>query len=68
MIIDFHTHTFPDKIAAPALESLKSSSESAAHTDGTNSGLAISMAESGVDISVVLPVVTNPQKASSMNC
>ena len=68
MIIDFHTHTFPDKIAAPALESLKSSSESVAHTDGTNSGLAISMAESGVDISIVLPVVTNPQKASSMNC
>ena len=68
MIIDFHTHTFPDKIAGPALEALQKESRSRAHTDGTNSGLTKSMGESGVDISIVLPVVTNPVKASSMNC
>lgn len=66
-IIDFHTHTFPDKIAAAALESLQDSSESRAHTDGTVSGLKASMEEAGIDISVVLPVVTNPTKSSSMN-
>lgn len=67
MIIDFHTHTFPDRLAAAALDSLQSDSHSRAHTDGTNSGLASSMGESGVDISIVLPVVTNPLKSSSMN-
>ena len=67
MIIDFHTHTFPDKIAGPAIKSLQETSWITAYTDGTNSGLDASMAESGVDISIVLPVVTKPLKASSMN-
>ncbi len=66
-IIDFHTHTFPDKIAAPALDSLQKASESRAHTDGTNSDLRRSMEKAGVEVSIVLPVVTNPDKASSMN-
>ena len=66
-IIDFHTHTFPDKIARAALDSLQHSSESKAHTDGTVSGLRNSMKEAGIDISIVLPVVTNPSKSSSMN-
>ena len=67
MIIDFHTHTFPDKIAESALESLENSSETRAHTDGTNRGLLESMERAGVDISVILPVVTHPDKAYSMN-
>lgn len=67
MIIDFHTHTFPDKIAESALESLENSSETRAHTDGTNRGLLESMERAGVDVSVILPVVTNPDKAYSMN-
>ena len=66
-IIDFHTHTFPDKIAAPALDSLQASSNSRAHTDGTVSGLKDSMDKAGIDISIILPVVTNPVKTSSMN-
>ncbi|MBO4591444.1 MAG: amidohydrolase family protein [Eubacterium sp.] len=66
-IIDVHTHTFPDKIAAAALEALQKDSGSKAHTDGTVSGLRKSMEEAGVDVSVVLPVVTNPIKASSIN-
>ncbi|MBR6402961.1 MAG: amidohydrolase family protein [Eubacterium sp.] len=66
-IIDIHTHTFPDKIAAAALDALQKSSESKAHTDGTVSGLRESMDEAGVDVSVVLPVVTNPDKAASIN-
>lgn len=66
-IIDFHTHTFPDRIAAAALNSLKHDSETVPHTEGTNSDLRRSMDEAGVDISIVLPVVTNPAKSSSMN-
>lgn len=66
-IIDFHTHTFPDKIAEAALESLQNSSESRAHTDGTIDGLRESMEIAGIEQSIVLPVVTNPDKAFSMN-
>ena len=66
-IVDFHTHTFPDKIAAPAIKALQESSGSIAHIDGTNGALAASMKKAGVNVSVVLPVVTNPAKASHMN-
>ena len=66
-IIDFHTHTFPDRIAEAAIASLMEESRSRAHTDGTVNGLKASMETAGVDVSVVLPVVTNPVKASSMN-
>ncbi|MCR5215283.1 MAG: amidohydrolase family protein [Eubacterium sp.] len=66
-IIDFHTHTFPDKIVGPALESLRNASNTNTHSDGTVSGLRASMKRAGVDVSIILPVVTNPDKASSMN-
>lgn len=67
MIIDFHTHIFPDKIAGATIEKLSKASDSKAYTDGTKDGLQKSMEESGVDISVVLPVVTKPQQFSSIN-
>lgn len=67
MVIDFHTHTFPDRIAASAVSKLQSASHTAAFSDGTDAGLLASMQRSGVDASVVLPVATNPLKLSSMN-
>ncbi len=72
MIIDFHTHIFPDKIAAATVEKLKSylcdaGEECAAYTDGTLSSLKASMKTSGVDTSVILPVVTNPKQFDSIN-
>lgn len=67
MIIDFHTHTFPDRIAAFALDKLKHASHTKPFSDGTAAGLAASMKASGVDASIVLPVATNPFKAASMN-
>lgn len=66
-MIDFHTHTFPEKIASAAIAKLQSASHSRAFTDGTTEGLTASMAQAGVDCSVVLPVATNPLKVSSMN-
>ena len=50
MIIDFHTHAFPDKLAAGALETLTENTrrfaaiygESRPHHDGTLAGLAAS--------------------------
>lgn len=67
MIVDFHTHTFPEKIAAAALQKLQQASHSQAFADGTMGGLQASMHKAGIDWSVVLPVATNPVKAASMN-
>ena len=72
MIIDFHTHIFPDKIAKPTVEKLKSylcdaGEECAAYTDGTLSSLLSSMKEAGISKSVILPVVTNPKQFDSIN-
>ena len=67
MIVDLHTHTFPEKIAAAAIAKLQQASRTVAFSDGTAAGLRASMAKVGVDFSVVLPVATNPAKVSSMN-
>ncbi len=67
MIIDFHTHTFPDKIAAAALAKMQGDSHSRTFSDGTRSGLQRSMAQAGIHHSVVLPVATNPAKIAHIN-
>lgn len=67
MIIDFHTHTFPDKIADAALTKLRAASHTLSFTDGTVAGLKRSMKDASIDRSVVLPVATNPQKVQSIN-
>lgn len=72
MIIDFHTHIFPDKIAVATVEKLKTylceaGEECAAYTDGTLSCLLSSMKKAGIDKSVILPVVTNPKQFESIN-
>lgn len=67
MIIDIHTHIFPDRIADRAIDKLKHSSHTVPFSDGKKDGLMASMKKAGVDCSVVLPVATNPCKAASMN-
>ena len=67
MIIDIHTHTFPDKIAAATLDKLKHLSHTIPFTDGTAAGLAASMARAGVDRSVVMPVATSPRQVPHVN-
>lgn len=67
MIIDFHTHIFPDKIAAGTIKNLESKSGLTASTDGTLNGLLASMEAAGVDMSVILPVVTKPSQFETVN-
>lgn len=67
MIIDIHTHTFPDKIAAATVEKLKLLSHTQAFSDGTAAGLAANMSRAGVDGSVVLPVATNTRQVIHVN-
>lgn len=65
--IDFHTHTFPDQIAAAAVNKLGGCFAIENCTDGTVNGLLCSMEKSNVALSVILPVVTNPASTVKMN-
>ncbi len=73
MIIDFHTHVFPERIAEKTLEILKtnvynvSGVKPPAFTDGTVEGLKKSMVDNGVDISVVMPIATSPKQTTTIN-
>ena len=49
MIIDFHTHVFPEVIAAKTIEKLSTFANITAKTNGVLSGLKASMQEAGVD-------------------
>lgn len=67
MIIDFHTHTFPDKIAAQTIKFLSEKGNTKPYREGTLSSLRESNKKSGVDYSVVLPVATSPRQVESIN-
>lgn len=66
-IIDFHTHTFPDKIVAKTIASLEEKAGVKAKADGTMKGLLDSMKCFGVDLSVIMPVVTRPEQFQTIN-
>jgi predicted TIM-barrel fold metal-dependent hydrolase len=67
MIIDFHTHTFPDRVAAAAIPKMEQAGHCKAFLPGTVEGLIGSMKRAGIDRSVLLPVATNPLKVASIN-
>ena len=67
MIIDFHTHSFPDAIAARAVDSLAANAHMLPYSDGTTEGLRRSMAAAGIDLSVLMPVVTKPHQEATIN-
>lgn len=75
MLIDFHTHAFPEKIAERAITSLENNlleftgdeTRSRANYGGTLNGLRESMKKYGVDISVVLPIATTVTQSQSIN-
>ncbi|MDO4608949.1 MAG: amidohydrolase family protein [Clostridia bacterium] len=68
MLIDFHTHCFPDKIAQKAIEKLSFCSGGLEpYTDGTVNGLKFSMQKHGVTASVVLNIATNAHQQKSVN-
>lgn len=78
MLIDFHTHIFPDPIAARTIEGLIAgvrsiqgtgyvTSRTMNFTDGTMNGLLRSMDENGVDMSICLPIATKQSQTASIN-
>ena len=68
MLIDFHTHAFPPKLAARALGKLSYDAGGLTpQTDGTLESLKALMARDGVDLSVVLAIATNPAQMHKVN-
>ena len=67
MIIDFHTHTFPDPIADAAIDRLSRQANITAYTCGTAAGLLLAERAAGVDRSIILPVATKPEQVHHIN-
>lgn len=67
MVIDFHTHIFPEHVSQHAVTQLEQSGKLKAYTDATVDGLLYSMKEAGIDLSVLLPVVTRPDQFDTVN-
>lgn len=68
MLIDFHTHAFPEKIALRAVQGLsRGAGGLRPQTDGTVASLLAEMDRDGVDISVVQSIATNPKQQANVN-
>ncbi len=67
MIVDFHTHTFPDAIAERTIAYLTEKGGIKPYREGTLSSLIENMKKCGVDYSVALPVATLPKQEKSIN-
>ncbi len=66
-IIDFHTHCFPDAIAARAIAALTKRAEIPNHHNGTLAGLDRTQRAAGCDGYVILPIATAPNQTASVN-
>lgn len=60
MIIDFHTHAFPDQIADRAITTLEEGCDIKAKHDGKISSLLKSMENAGIDKAVICSIATKP--------
>lgn len=68
MIIDFHTHCFPEKIARKTIDKLSFVSGGLIpQTDGTKESLLFLMSKDGVDKSVALSIATNANQQTKVN-
>lgn len=67
MIIDFHTHCFPDRIAKRALDALSETAGLMPSTDGTVGDLKRLMKDEGVSIAVVQNIATNAHQQKAVN-
>ncbi len=67
MIIDFHTHVFPEQMAEKTIRRMETEGRVKAFTNGTLQELIRSMKESHVTYSVLLPVATRPGQFDAIN-
>ncbi len=67
MIIDMHTHCFPDRLASRAIAALQQVGELPAYHDGTAADLARKTRLAGIDLAVVQPIATKPEQTPTIN-
>ena len=67
MVIDFHTHTFPERIAEKALANMSATGNVKYYGNGTNKSLMDSMKKNNIDYSVILPVATSANQHTTIN-
>jgi hypothetical protein len=67
MIIDVHTHAYPDKLLPKVRENLESLFKVKFYGDGSLKSLLEYMDKAGVNISVVCSVATRPEQVPSIN-
>lgn len=67
MIIDFHVHIFPDKIAKGAIEKLSKRAKIPAYTDGSLKDTNEKMIAANVDVAVALSIATNVKQTKNVN-
>ena len=67
MIIDAHSHIFPDNIAKAVLKKLQAGSNAGIFCEATEKALTASMAQAGIDLCINLPCNTNPATVGQIN-
>jgi Predicted metal-dependent hydrolase of the TIM-barrel fold len=67
MLIDMHTHLFPDGLAKRALNNIAQITGCAYHTDGTLNDTVHKMHDWGVDRFVALNIATKPKQQTTIN-
>ena len=67
MIIDFHTHIYPDSTAANTLDAVCERAGVNHYTDGTLKGLLDSMRDAGIDRCVTCSVATKPEQVEPIH-
>ena len=67
MIMDFHTHAFPDAVAEKAIPKLAGIGKLEPLGNGTVSGLIEKMDKWHIDRAVVLNIATNPRQQTNVN-
>ena len=67
MMIDFHSHCFPDALAPKALSQLSERAGIIPLTDGTAAGTLASMMLNGIDVSVICNIAVTPHQQRKVN-
>jgi len=67
MIIDIHTHIFPNQLAKKTIPLLSKSAKICPTTDGTLDSLQNISSRAGISINVIQNIVTNPKQTINVN-
>jgi len=67
MIVDSHTHVFPEKTAKKILPDVSRRANIPCYSDGTTRGLLASMAKAGIHVSVISRIATRAEQVDAVN-